>query len=159
MKDACLGPDPFACEASLVDKDCATAIDWMHSVGPAVAMREREKMTKKVEGLGRVLRERGETAAWLSEGDEHAQAMSKNVNGPLAIHLAKLTGFTNIDVVDSLRFGGQIAGVLPTSGDGTPFVYPKHWDIEELAAKCGEQNRETIKALRQGRSAYVFRFK
>ena len=73
--------------------------------------------------------------------------MAHEANGPLLEFLAESINYHDKACVQMLREGGDLVGVLPRAGNGTP-IEPKDIDTSILLENRAEKNDKMMHALR-----------
>ena len=146
-------PDPFASSGSLPPAVCQ-ALDWVGKTAPDDAIAWRERATAEIEQAADRFRNSGESDRWLRECDSGIAEVLKHVNLPLLQHLIKQSGWHDPQVVDMLRNGAQVVGMLPSSGTGTAIDDPQPpAELPAVGAERRTANEQILSSLTEDRHA------
>ena len=148
MKRTWDSPHPFGVHARPLPAQVADALDWCSSRPPEQRVAAREATIRHIERHAAALKNSGEVESWFRGADEIMRAVSDGVNGPLLEHLAKESGFHDLEAVSLFRCGAPMTGKLPVTGNGdTIDVHEEAQSRDELLCDCRTANMRLIRQL------------
>ena len=84
-----------------------------------MACREQEML--RIGAVAKDHQRSGRCREWLRGADSEVARVAGQLNGPLALDLARACSYADAPCIDMFRDDGSVVGGLVDSGCGTPF--------------------------------------
>eukprot|EP00973_Karenia_brevis_P087613 12149461-Karenia_brevis.AAC.1 len=152
MREQLQAPDPFS-QRDEVHGDVVHAIGWMSSRTPTQMRLEREHIMSQIERTNNILRADGACKQWFDSCDPGVVQVSREANGKLFELLLKSTNHPDKGAADVLRYGAELIGDIPVTGNGTPCVPVEGRHVDSLCVKRRSRNEWVLGRLKPDKNA------
>ena len=149
MRAACKKEHPFESARVQLSSDMESTIEWLSKRSAAQVNAFRERITRQIEELGKLMICDGRRDAWFHGCDEITMQVCADVNGALAEWLALSSEFCDVAAIEQFRIGSDVVGVLDETGLGIPISASTPKDSAVLRAECHARNMRLLASLHE----------